>query len=116
MHDDAFQVTYHPRGKIPVLQNSTLQSAKSEIASKPHQSVKMQHSTAICLNHAEMIRNLSQDSDAASIRAEKPIKYAFTGVVEELGNSNWIRRCCRLPDGCICSREGVSGILNAGQQ
>ena len=77
--------------------------------------MKVQHSTAICLNHAEMIRYLSQDADSASIRAKKPVKYAFTGVVEELGNCNRIRRCCHLPDYCISSQERVSGILYAGQ-
>jgi hypothetical protein len=59
----------------------------------------MQHSTAICLNQAEMIRSLSQDSDSAGISAEKPIKYAFTGVVEKPSYRNWIRRYFRLLDG-----------------
>jgi hypothetical protein len=41
MHDDTFQVTYHPRGKRLVSQNPISQSAKSEVARKPHQRVKM---------------------------------------------------------------------------
>jgi hypothetical protein len=75
----------------------------------------MQHSTTIRLNHTEIIRNLSQDSDSAGVRTEEPVKYAFAGVVEELGNCNRIRGSCRLPDCRISSREGVSGILYAGQ-
>ena len=86
MHDDAFQVTYHPRGKGFVSQNSISQSAEFDVASKPHERMKMEHSAAICLNHAEMICNLSQDADSTSIRAEEVIKDALTGVVEELGN------------------------------
>lgn len=66
-----------------------IDSIPLEIASKSHQSVKMQqHPTVICLNPVEMIYNLSQDSDSAGFKAQKPIKYTFTGVVEELDYSN----------------------------
>ena len=115
MHDDAFQVTYHPRGKGFVSQNSISQNAKFDVASKPHEHIKMEHSAAICFNHAEMIRNLSQDTDSTSIRAEEVIKDALTGVVEELGNCNRVRGCCGLPDGCSSGRDGVCRIFNAGQ-
>jgi hypothetical protein len=111
LHDYGLQVTYQPSGKETVLAKPIPQNGKSEVASEPDERVKVQHPTAISLDHPEMACDWSKNPYSARTSSEEVVEDAFTGMVKELGVRNGIRCRCRTTDRCSSSREGVSGIF-----
>ena len=65
----------------------------------PNQGMQVQHTATVALNHAKVVRYMTQDSHAAAVGPKQVVENGGADQMEELRHSDRVRNRQDFPDG-----------------